>query len=250
MEWLDILAWLGAGISLVGTVKYIASIGRGETQPRLASWIAWGTANSVLMIVALMHGMHMAAIFNGIAALGNGSVLLLSAIKRAGERPQGTTDWACLGVSGLCLAAILCFPHMMLLDAVLAMCANVVATWPTIRHAWERPREEAWQLFAANGGANALGLVSVFASAGAGLANIAGPLISMTGNIVLVSITLGRSWVDRTVQDVEYAVEEVLEEAAEEVETLREALVDSPATLSGGAQLPAQQRKRRLIRSY
>jgi hypothetical protein len=248
MHVLDLLAWVGAAISWWGTARYIISIHRSETQPRLASWIAWATANSVCMTIAILHGAIIAAIFNGLAALGNVAVLLLCGIKRAGERPQGGTDWACLTASGACMFTILIFPHMMLADAVLAMCANVIATWPTIQHAWQRPQEEAWQLFAANGGANLLGLVSVFASAGAGLSNIAGPLISMTGNMSLVVITVGRNWLTRTVGEVEEVVEEVFEEAVEEIEVLRETLVD--AGQGTVVSSPTRTRKPRLIRTY
>jgi len=241
----DFIAWSGAAISLWGTAKYMVSIGKGDTHPRLASWIAWATANGVLMAVALMHDMHTAAVFNGIAALGNVSVLLLSAVKRAGQRPSGATDWTCLIASGACLATILLFPHLSLLDALLAMTANVIATWPTIQHAWRRPQEEAWQLFAANGSANALGLVGVFASAGANLGNIAGPLISMVGNVSLVLITVGRNWLSATVA----TVEEDIEAIAEEVETLRETLTDTPPMQTQEAASP-RQRKPRLIRTY
>ena len=207
------------------------------------------------MTVAILHGAVIAAVFNGLAALGNIVVLVLCGIKRAGERPYGVTDWTCLAVSGGCLFIILILPHMMFVDAVLAMCANIIATWPTMQHAWRRPQEEAWQLFAANGGANLLGLVSVFASAGASLSNIAGPLISMVGNVSLVLITVGRSWLTRTVQEVEDAVEdaedaveEVFVEAVKEVDLLRETLVDPQR----GAVIPAMTRKRksRLIRTY
>jgi hypothetical protein len=132
---------------------------------------------------------------------------------------------------------------MAYLDAILAMGANVIATWPTIQHAWWQPREEAWQLFAANGGANALGLVSVFVSAGASLINTAGPLISMTGNVALVTITVGRSWLTRTVAEAEEVASEVLQEVTEEAEVIRETLATPQA-------VPEQRRKPRLIRTY
>jgi len=247
MQWLDMVAWVGAGISLWGTLKYMVSIGRGGTQPRLASWIAWGTANGVLMFVAFINDLHTAALFNGIAAAGNIAVLAMSAVRRAGQRPAGATDWTCLAASGICLATILCFPRMAFMDAVLAMCANLIATWPTIQHAWQRPKEEAWQLFAANGGANALGLVGVFASAGAGLSNIAGPLISMIGNTSLVIITVGRGWLMSTVQTVEDAVEDAVEEVAEDVELVREVLAAEPQIEQSIRPVTS---KRRLIRTY
>ena len=208
MQILDVIAWVGAAISLWGTGRYMVEIGRGNTQPRLASWIAWGTANGVLAAVALMNDNTLAAVFNGLAALGNVSVLVLSAVKRAGERPSGTTDWTCLGLTSLCLLGIVLFSHSPAV-AFLAMAANIAATWPTMQHAWQRPREEAWQLFAANAGANALGLAGVAASGGMALANIAGPLISMLGNAALVAITVGRSWLTNVVTEVEEEFTEV-----------------------------------------
>jgi hypothetical protein len=84
MHALDLLAWVGAGISWWGTGKYLVSIHRGDTRPRIASWIAWATANSILMAVAILHGSTVAAIFNGLAALGNIAVLALSSVKRTG----------------------------------------------------------------------------------------------------------------------------------------------------------------------
>lgn len=157
MQFLNMVAWLGAIISLVGTARYMLEIARGNTQPRLASWIAWATANGVLMVVALLNDNLLAAIFNGIATLGNIAVLALSAYKRAGQQPGGFTDWTCLAITGLCLFCILKWPRATYMVAPEAMLANIVATWPTIQHAWRRPQEEAWQLFAANAGANGLG---------------------------------------------------------------------------------------------
>ncbi len=212
MQVLDIIAWVGAAISWWGVLRYMAEIRRGNTQPRLASWIAWGTANGVLTAVALLNGNRIAAIFNGLAALSNVCVLVLCAMQRAGERPDNTTDRVCLSAAGLCLLTILIFPHATYLDAILAMAANIIATWPTIQHAWHRPQEEVWQFFAANVGANALGLVSVIAAAGVNLGNIAGPFISMTGNLGLVSITLGRGWLMRGIETVETEIQELEEE--------------------------------------
>jgi len=214
MFWMNLLAWLGAGISLWGTGRYMVEIARGRTRPRLASWIAWGTANGVLMVIALLHDNTMAATFNGLAAFGNISVLVLSGIKRAGDLPNNATDWTCLAAAGLCLTGIVLFPQAMYAVAFLGMAANVIATWPTIRHAWLRPQEEAWQLFAANAGANALGLVGVVAAGGMGIANTAGPLISMVGNAALVTITLGRGWLTKSVETVEAELHELEEELA------------------------------------
>lgn len=217
MQILDSVACIGAVISWWGTGTYLAGIARGNTRPRLASWIAWGTANTVLTFVALLNDNTLAAAFNGLAALGNICVLVLSAYKRAGQYPNNRTDWICLAITGACLAWILLFPKAMFWAAILAMAANIAATWPTIRHAWARPHEETWQLFAANAGANALGLIGVAAAGGMGLANVAGPFISMAGNMVLVAITFGRSWFATVGKEVQAEIAEVESQQTEQL---------------------------------
>lgn len=220
MQLLDALAWIGAGISMWGTSRYALEITRGNTRPRLASWIAWATANGVLMAVALLSGNMLAATFNGLAASANIGVLVLSAVKRAGDRPSGSTDWTCLGLTAICLAAIIVAPYSPYV-AFLAMAANIAATWPTMQHAWRRPKEEAWQLFAANAGANGLGLIGVVASGGLALANIAGPLISTLGNAALVAITVGRGMLTTVAHEVEEDIAEVEQYLVTELEPAR-----------------------------
>ncbi|HEV7455035.1 MAG TPA: hypothetical protein VGO07_07295 [Candidatus Saccharimonadales bacterium] len=212
------LAWIGAGISLIGTGRYVIGIIKDGTRPRLASWIAWFVANVVLTIVAFLSGAYLAATFNALASLGNAGVLIAGAAKRTGERPTGKSDWTCLGVAAVCSAIIMIFPRLAMLGALLAMVANVIATWPTMQHAWKRPFAETWQLFAANAGASLLGLISVASVSGLRLTTIAGPLIAMLGNIALVSITLGRRYGTQI-------VEELQEEIAELEETVQPAEV-------------------------
>ena len=209
MQFLDIIAWVGAAISWWGVTRYLIEIKRGNTQPRLASWIAWATANGVFTILAITSDNWLAAMVNGLGMLANLCVLTLCMVKRAGERPSGMTDWVCLAITAACLAWIIAFPHAVLWAALLAMTANIAATWPTIRHAWARPKEEAWQLFAANAGANGLGLVGVIAAGGMELSNIAGPLIATIGNVTLVTITLGRGVLTSVVKVAEEEIAEV-----------------------------------------
>lgn len=209
MQFLDIIAWVGAAISWWGVTRYLIEIKRGNTQPRLASWIAWATANGVFTILAITSDNWLAAMVNGLGMLANLCVLTLCMVKRAGERPSGMTDWVCLAITAVCLAWIIAFPHAVLWAALLAMTANIAATWPTIRHAWARPKEEAWQLFAANAGANGLGLVGVIAAGGMELSNIAGPLIATIGNVTLVTITLGRGVLTSVIKVAEEEIAEV-----------------------------------------
>lgn len=190
---LEALPWIGALFGIYGTIQCGIEVYRGDAQPRLASWIAWGTSNAVFSALAIMHGNYLSAGFNGIAAAGNFGILALCTYRRAGMRPRGATDFICLVLTMSCLAVVV-FSQGASYVAYVAMAANIAATWPTMKHAWQKPHEEPWRMFAANAGANALGLTGVIASGSVGMAVIAGPLISMLGNLSLVAITVGRTW--------------------------------------------------------
>lgn len=197
-----VLACLSAGISLYGAAQYFYSILRGDTRPRTASWIAWLTANSVFTAVAFLEHAYLAAAINGLAAAANAAILGISIIKRQGTLPRGGTDWSCLIAAIICLAIQVIFPENKVLGAVMAMIANATATWPTLVHAWRRPREEAWQLFAANATAGVLSLGGIILETGFALATVAGPLMTVIGSSTLVLITLGRRLLTRAEEEI------------------------------------------------
>lgn len=207
------LACVGAGISLYGIFHYLNGILRHGTQPRMASWIAWLTANTVFAAVALGEGAQLAAAINAIAALSNALVIVASLSRGVGARPTDMIDWSCLVMSLVCIAICVIFPENKIMGALLAMTANVVATIPTLRHAWHKPKEETWQLFAANACAGGLSVGGIVLVGGFEFITAAGPLMTVIGNLSLVLITAGRGWLLRTekelVEDIQLA-EEIL----------------------------------------
>jgi hypothetical protein len=211
-----VLACLSAGISLYGAGRYFYGILKDGTRPRTASWIAWLTANAVFTAIAYLDHAYLAAVINGLAAVANIAVLGVSAVKRQGIRPQGATDWSCLIAAVACLAIQLLFPENKLLGALLAMVANAAATWPTVMHAWYRPREETWQLFAANAIAGGLSFAGIILATGFTLATVAGPLMTIIGSGSLVLITVGRSIITRAKEEI-MEVEELLEPSPTQV---------------------------------
>lgn len=212
MDFSIALACIGAGISFYGVLQYINGIRRHGTKPRMASWAAWLTANSIFMIIALSESAWLAAAVNGVGVLANALVIGMSIKKRVSMKPVDSIDWACLVVSVACVALILVLPENKVAVALLAMAANLIATTPTFRHAWNRPREETWQLFAANALANGLGTAGVVLVSGAEFVAMAGPLISTLGNVALVTITVGRGWLTAVEKEIERDVQLIEEE--------------------------------------
>lgn len=197
-----VFACVGAGISLFGIVQYLNGILRHGTQPRMASWVAWLTANTVFSVVAFHNGSYLAMTINAIAALTNLLVILASLKQRVPIKPGDSIDWSCLMMSIICIVIAVAIPSDKMLGALLAMAANIVATIPTLRHAWIRPNEETWQLFAANTFANSLSLMSILIVSGFEFASVAGPLMAVIGNGSLVMITVGRSWMTSVEEEI------------------------------------------------
>lgn len=173
----------------------------------MASWAAWCTANTVFAIVAFGEGSAVAAGINIASALGNALIIGASIRQGVSLKPGDTTDWTCLVASVVCVLVVLVVPENKLFVAFLAMTANIIATVPTLRHAWIMPHEETWQLFAANGFASLLGYVGVVLVSGFEIAAMAGPLIATIGNLTLVSITVGRQYITRVSGEMAVGVE-------------------------------------------
>ncbi|WP_406273395.1 hypothetical protein OH799_34705 [Nocardia sp. NBC_00881] len=185
------LACLSIGISLYGVIAYLAGILEGGTRPRIASWAAWCTANTVFAIVAYLEGAYLAAGINAASAAMNVAVIGVGIKHRVSLRPGDHIDWACL-ISSIACVMVTVGASEKALGALFALCANIVATIPTLRHAWSKPHEETWQMFAANACAGGLGLLGVLMASGFQFASAAGPLITALGNIGLAALTLGR----------------------------------------------------------
>lgn len=192
METSLLLACAGASISMIGVVRYIRGILRDGTKPRLASWLAWLASWVVFMIIGLLQQDYGAAAFAGIGAVGNVGVLAAAWHKKAAHLPSGRTDWTCLILACACLAAMFAFPEAPLISAALAVAANLIATWPTLVHAYAEPHAETWQLFAANAGAGLAGCAGVIFAGNPQVSTLAGPAVSLFGNTTLTLVTLIR----------------------------------------------------------
>lgn len=206
-----VCAVIGAAIASYGVVRYVIGILKHGTKPRMASWVAWGTGNLVFTIAAFAEHSYVGAAINAVATLANLIVIGASIYKKVEGRPSDIIDWTCLVSSVICVGAIIVAPGDMLFGAIFGMLANAAATIPTVRHAWTKPNEETWQLFAANGTAGALSLISIITMDGFMLETTAGPLMTVVGSSSLVMIVLGRKWLMRAETFVEEVGERFLD---------------------------------------
>lgn len=214
MELSTLFACLGVSVTLYGVFAYLKGIIKDGTQPRMASWIAWCTANTVFTIVAFGEGAWLAVGINGISSVTNAIIIGTSLKKGVKLKPDDWIDWACLTSSIFCVIVTVISP-VKELGAITAMLANAIATIPTLRHAWSKPHEETWQFFAANVGAGSISVLGVVMATGLTFGSIAGPLMVFIGNSSMLIITLvRRGWVGKFEQEIAHDIQIVEETLA------------------------------------
>jgi hypothetical protein len=185
----SLLAFIGIGLGGFGTLIYGTHTWRRKNKPRIASWLAWAVTNTVFAWLAYTHEAYWAATFSAAAATLNYGVLVICLMRRRGSFKAA--DMACLATVFACLLLIATSASDLAI-AWAGIVANLVATAPTFHNAWRHARHETWHLFGANAIANLLG---IFSAGGIDdFTKIAGPLVGMSGNLVLTSIILYRRW--------------------------------------------------------
>ncbi len=143
------LGILGALIALVGSVIYIYSIFRGTTRPARVSWVVW-------LILGILGAASVTAGQGGPAAyvpwvyVASDVVIVgLSLTKKYGKPGGEWYDYP-LGTIGILAILVWHFAHLpAAFAATVAIFADSVAGWVTLRESWRQPKTEslpAWAL--------------------------------------------------------------------------------------------------------
>ncbi len=154
----EAVAVIGSLILLAGMAPYILDTVKGKTKPNIVSWFTWTLLSVIGMAVAISEGAITAAILSGASALATMSVTVLGL--RRGIKHYTFFDGACqvAALVGIVLWQITKQPE---LAVAIAVMADMVASLPTQKHAWQEPFAETWQAFAAGAVGSAIALATV-----------------------------------------------------------------------------------------
>ena len=139
-----LLSVLGSLIAAAGTAPYILETIRGNTKPRIVTWLTWALLTGVAGAASLSAGHLGGAVFALLGTVATGSVVVASL--RYGDRSFTTLDLACLAgvLLGLLLWLSLDNPIFAVWAAILI---DFVGLAPTLVHAWKQPTAETASTF-------------------------------------------------------------------------------------------------------
>lgn len=153
-----IAALVASAGDFIGSGKYIRDVYKGRTKPHIFSWLVWGILMSIGLALQLAEGSWTSAISMGVGASINFTIFALG--YRQGDHDLTRGDWIAL------IAALLTIPVWLLTKnplwaAILISGINIGGSWPTIRKAWTKPKEENLFSFSVYSAVAVLRLLSI-----------------------------------------------------------------------------------------
>lgn len=141
----EIFASISVALGLIAYLPYGINIVRRRTNPHAFTWLIWATLTAIAGIAQLIDKGGPGAWVTIIAAF----VLfgIFGAAIVCGERAITTSDWLCLAAAGAGIALWMVTDDP-LTAVILVSAVDVIGALPTIRKAWNKPRQETAQTFA------------------------------------------------------------------------------------------------------
>lgn len=126
-------------LAIINILPYIRDVYRGKSKPRIVSWFTWSLLTAIASAASFSDKQYASAILTLLASLETMAVVVLG--WRYGDRRLGVFDVSCqiAAAVGLVLWLIFNSPSIAI---IATLSIDIVASLPTIKHAWQKPHEE------------------------------------------------------------------------------------------------------------
>ncbi len=173
-------------LTVACTLPYIIDVLRQKTKPRIVSWLNWSLLSAIAGAASFSDHQYAAAVLSFSATIETMIVVILG--WKYGDRTIAKFDIYCqiAALIGLMLWFVFNSPALAVISSV---GIDLVATLPTLKHAWEKPHEETTITFALAGVA---AVFTVAAAKEARITSLANPIYLIFINFLLAGILIGR----------------------------------------------------------
>ena len=130
---------VSSALTLYAAWPYLRDTARGETKPRVASWLIWAALLGIAAAASYSQHQWPAAIFTWVCCLECLTVVALGF--KSGDRRFGRMDLICMGASLIGLAVLLVLKAPTL-AVIITIVTDLTGGIPTIAHSWSDPHEE------------------------------------------------------------------------------------------------------------
>ena len=184
-----LLSVLGSLIAVAGTVPYIIETIRGNTKPRIVTWLTWALLTGVAGAASMSAGQLGAAVFALLGTVATSSVVVAGL--RYGDRSFTRLDLACLAgvLIGLVLWLSLDNPTFAISTAILI---NFVGLLPALVLAWKQPMAETASAFVCVGVGGLITSAAIASGGSFSVAALGYPLYAAVSMATVASIIVIR----------------------------------------------------------
>src|SRR6476659_4098014 len=184
-----LLSVLGSLIAVAGTVPYIIETIRGNTKPRIVTWLTWALLTGIAGAASMSAGQLGAAVFALLGTVATSSVVVAGL--RYGDRSFTRLDLACLAgvLLGLVLWLSLDNPIFAIWTAILI---DFVGLVPTLVHAWKQPMAETASAFVCVGVGGLITSAAIASGGSFSVAALGYPLYAAVSMATVASIIVIR----------------------------------------------------------
>jgi hypothetical protein len=153
--------WVGAVLTLAGTLPYAVATARSQVRPERVTWLIWTLASATVLAGQLLGGAPLSAwLLTAAAGLGPLLVIVASLVNRELGWRWSPVNLACLGVAAVgWLVWVLSGDA--LLAVVMGVLVNTAATIPTVLNGLHDGEHEQYLPYVTTGVAGVLTLLII-----------------------------------------------------------------------------------------
>ncbi len=189
MGWQPILAVLGALAAIFAGVIYINSIVRGPTRPLKVTWGGWSLVGVLGLISSIQGGAGVGIIATLPFVVLVIITFILSLNPKYGKPGGRQVDYIFGVIAGIVLLTQILFKYSPVVGATVAVAADLVFLWPTLRESWSHPEYESIMPWIIGAEAEILGIITL---GNFSYASAAYPVYVLFGNLAVISILVNR----------------------------------------------------------
>ena len=161
MSWQAVLSVLGVLVATFSAVLYIRTILSGESKPHRVTWGGWTLVGVLGLISSAKGGAGIGLIVALSFVFGVAIIFCLSLIPKYGKPGGNRLEYLAAAIAAVTLLTQLFVGYSPAVGATVAIAADLVFLWPTLKAAWVQPDTEAMHPWVIGAIAEFLGVLAL-----------------------------------------------------------------------------------------
>lgn len=160
-HWQETLAILGVLVASFSSILYIRTILSGESKPHRVTWGGWTLVGTLGILSSWQGGAGIGLIVALAFAVGVAAIFALSLFPKYGKPGGNRLEYIAGAIAAVGILTQLFINYSPVVGATIAVLADLVFLWPTLKAAWVQPDTEALYPWVIGAFGEALGIAAL-----------------------------------------------------------------------------------------